>query len=77
MQRYSDPGIGDLAHGLLILLRAKFQSFSAFSSSYQSFKVNELARGEDTNTRLFNVTAPGWYQRSLVVSTGIFLLICK
>ena len=64
MRRYSDPRIGDLAHGLLILLRAKFQSFSAFGSSYQSFKVNEVGRGEDTNTSLFNVTAPGWHQRS-------------
>ena len=36
MRRHSDPRIGDLAHGILILLRAKFQSFNAFGSSYQS-----------------------------------------
>ena len=30
MLRYSNPRIGDLAHGILSLLLAKFQSFSAF-----------------------------------------------
>ena len=38
MRRYSDPRIGDLAHGTLSLIRAKFQSFSAFGSSYQSLQ---------------------------------------
>ena len=39
------------------------------------FKVNEVACGEDTDTSLFNIyTVPGWHQRSLAVSAGIFFL---
>ena len=37
-RRYSDPTLGDLAHGILNLFRAKFQSFSAFGWSYQSLQ---------------------------------------
>ena len=77
MRGYSDPRIGDLAHGILSLLRAKFQSFGAFVSLYQSLQINEVACKEDTDTSLFNITASGWHQRSLAVSAGIFLLICK
>ena len=36
------------------------------------FKFNEVACGEDTDTSLFNITAPGWHLRSLAVSAGIF-----
>ena len=51
MRRYSDPRIGDSAHGMLSLLRAKFQSFSAFGSSYLSLLGAE--RRETLGTRLY------------------------
>ena len=59
MRRYSDSRIGGLAPGILSLLRAKLQSFSAFGSSYQSLKDNKVACGNDTDTSLFNITALG------------------
>ena len=50
MRRYSDPRIGDLAHGILSLPR--FNPLTLLVLHINPFKVNEIACGEDTDTSL-------------------------